>query len=114
MGNIGIALSASDPAGANMLNIFRELGFSETEDEGVLNMGDKYLLVVDAENVVQHRPIETGALVDGLRVITSGITADDWVVVNGLVRARPGAKVVPQREGESPSPTAPATPVAGS
>ena len=55
MGNIGIALSASDPAGANMLNIFRELGFSETEDNSVLSMGDKYLLVVEPLIVPEER-----------------------------------------------------------
>lgn len=55
MGNTGIALSASDPAGVNMLNIFRELGFSETEDETVLSMGDKYLLVVEPLIVPEER-----------------------------------------------------------
>jgi multidrug efflux pump subunit AcrA (membrane-fusion protein) len=71
----------------------------------------KFLLVVDDENVVQHRPVETGALVEGLRVIESGIDANEWVVVNGLLRARPGSKVAPQREGEPPA--ADAAPVAG-
>jgi hypothetical protein len=37
LGNVGITLSASDPAGANMLKIFMEMGFSETEDESVLS-----------------------------------------------------------------------------
>ena len=55
MGNIGIALSASDPAGANMLNIFKEMGFSETEDERVLSMGDKVLLVVEPLIVPKER-----------------------------------------------------------
>ena len=71
----------------------------------------KFLLVLDDENVVQHRPVETGALVEGLRVIESGIDAQEWVVVNGLLRARPGSKVAPQREGEAPA--AAAAPVAG-
>ncbi|MDP6047999.1 MAG: D-aminoacyl-tRNA deacylase [Candidatus Bathyarchaeota archaeon] len=55
MGNIGIALSPSDPAGANMLNIFRELGFSETEDASVLSMGDTYMLVVEPLIVPEER-----------------------------------------------------------
>jgi len=88
--------------------------------EGVLRVTDRaigsgqggsFLLVVDDEDVVQHRPVETGALVDGLRVIESGIDASEWVVVNGLLRARPGSKVAPQREGEPPA--ADAAPVAG-
>jgi hypothetical protein len=36
-------------------------------------------------------------VVDGLRVITAGLNADDTVVVNGLMRVRPGAKVTPQQ-----------------
>ena len=88
--------------------------------EGALLVADRaigsdqsgnFLLVLDDEDVVQHRPVETGALVDGLRVIESGIDAKDWVVVNGLLRARPGSKVAPQREGEPPA--ADAAPVAG-
>jgi RND family efflux transporter MFP subunit len=70
-----------------------------------------FLLVVDDENVVQHRTVETGALVDGLRVIESGIDSKEWIVVDGLLRARPGSKVAPQREGEPPA--AAAAPVAG-
>ena len=96
--------------------LFVRLRIPLREREGALLVADraigsdqsgKFLLVVDEENVVQHRPVETGALVDGLRVIESGIEASDWVVVNGLLRARPGAKVAPQREGETPEPAAP-------
>ena len=36
---------------------------------------------------------------DNLRVIKEGLTADDRVIVNGLMRARPGAKVAPQEQG---------------
>jgi RND family efflux transporter MFP subunit len=74
------------------------------------DQGGKYLLIVDDEDVVHHRPVEIGALVDGLRVIESGVESNEWVVVDGLLRARPGAKVAPQREGEPAAPTA--TPVA--
>jgi len=76
------------------------------------DQGGKYLLIVDDQDVVQHRSVEVGALVDGMRVIESGIQADAWVVVNGLLRARPGSKVVPEREGEPPA--AAASPAAGS
>ena len=40
--------------------------------------------------------------VDGLRVIKDGIAADDRVIVNGLMRARPGQKVTPQEQGAPP------------
>jgi multidrug efflux system membrane fusion protein len=52
-----------------------------------------YLLVVNADDVVEQRTVETGALVDGLRVITGGLKKTDWVVVEGLQRATPGTKV---------------------
>ena len=56
----------------------------------------KFVLVVDAENVVRPKYVTLGPVVDGLRVV-SGLGPEDNVVVNGLMRARPGAKVAPQR-----------------
>jgi RND family efflux transporter MFP subunit len=57
----------------------------------------KFVLVVDAENVARPKYVTLGPVVDGLRVITQGLTSDDNVIVNGLMRARPGAKVTPQQ-----------------
>jgi RND family efflux transporter MFP subunit len=57
----------------------------------------RYVLVVDAENVAQYRPVELGAKVDGMRVIEKGLDAADWVITEGLLRARPGAVVEPER-----------------
>jgi multidrug efflux system membrane fusion protein len=42
-----------------------------------------------------------GPLMDGLRVITQGLQAEDWVVVNGIQRVRPDMKVDPQKETSS-------------
>jgi hypothetical protein len=42
---------------------------------------------------VQYRPVETGRLAEGLRVVTDGLTAGDVVIVNGLQRVRPGVTV---------------------
>src|SRR5215467_1477287 len=53
----------------------------------------KYLLVVDAENVVRQKYVTLGQTQGDLRVIKDGIAAEDHVVVNGLMRARPGQKV---------------------
>ena len=41
--------------------------------------------------------VEVGALADRLRRITRGLDREQWVVVNGLQRARPGTAVAPQR-----------------
>lgn len=63
----------------------------------------KYLLTVGTDNVVRRRDVTLGALHDGLRVIESGIGAEDWIVVNGLQRARPGRAVSPHfADGAAP------------
>ncbi|MDH3912125.1 MAG: efflux RND transporter periplasmic adaptor subunit [Rhodospirillales bacterium] len=58
-----------------------------------------YLLVVNQENIVEKHNVELGRLVDGLRVIESGLRPEDQVVVNGIQRARPGGKVDPEQTG---------------
>jgi RND family efflux transporter MFP subunit len=63
----------------------------------------KFVLVVGPDNVVSQKYVTLGDLVDDLRVIKSGLEADDRVIVNGLMRARPGGKVTPQQQGASPS-----------
>jgi len=60
------------------------------------NQQGRYLLVVDAKNVVEQRQVEVGELVDGaLRIIKSGLKLDERVVVGGAMRALPGNTVVP-------------------
>ena len=56
----------------------------------------KFVLVVDAENIARPKYVTLGPVVEDLRVITSGLDADDRVIVNGLMRARPGVKVAPR------------------
>lgn len=66
-------------------------------DEAVsVDQGGRYVLVVDAQQVAQHRRVKIGALVDGMRVVQE-VTPEEWVVVNGLQRARPGSKVKPRQ-----------------
>ena len=50
----------------------------------------KFVLVVDAENTARSKYVTLGQLVGNLRVIKDGLSADDRVVVNGLMRARAG------------------------
>ena len=56
----------------------------------------KFVYVLSKDDVVNPKYVTLGAVVDGLRVITSGLDANDTVVVNGLMRVRPGAKVSPE------------------
>jgi len=58
----------------------------------------KYLLVVGPDNVARQKYVTLGDVVDGLRVIKTGIAADDRVIVNGLMQARAGGKVTPQEQ----------------
>ena len=61
------------------------------------DLGRRFVFVVDEQGVVQYRAIETGTLVEGLRVVTSGLAAGDVVIVNGVQRVRPGATVAETR-----------------
>jgi RND family efflux transporter MFP subunit len=56
----------------------------------------RYLLVVGPDNIVEQRKVEIGPKSADLRVIDSGLTAEDRVVTRGRVRAIPGQKVIPQ------------------
>lgn len=56
----------------------------------------KFVMVVGADNKAQYREVTLGASVNGLRVIKSGLVANERIVVNGLQRIRPGALVAPQ------------------
>jgi RND family efflux transporter MFP subunit len=56
----------------------------------------RYVLVVNGDNVVEQRKVQAGPAEGNLRVIESGLKADDRVVIAGLLRAIPGQKVDPQ------------------
>jgi RND family efflux transporter MFP subunit len=62
-----------------------------------------YVLTVDDKNIVKYTPVKLGITIDGLRVVEEGVSADDWIVVNGVQRARPDAPVTPVREEEGPA-----------
>lgn len=63
----------------------------------------KFVYVVGPDGTVAQKYLTLGQLVDrSLRVVKSGLSADDSIVVNGLMRVRPGAKVTPQEQGAAP------------
>jgi len=53
----------------------------------------KFVLVLKSDNTVDYRPVTVGRVVDGLRTIESGLKPGERVVINGLMRVRPGMKV---------------------
>jgi RND family efflux transporter MFP subunit len=66
-------------------------------DEAIgVDQAEKYVYVVEQDNKVRRQSVVTGPIAKGLRVIRSGISAEDQVIVSGLQRARPGISVAPQ------------------
>jgi multidrug efflux system membrane fusion protein len=53
------------------------------------------VFVVTPEQTIAYRGVALGPIVDGLRVVRTGLNPGDRVVVNGLQRVRPGVKVAP-------------------
>ncbi|THC42838.1 efflux RND transporter periplasmic adaptor subunit [Massilia sp. Mn16-1_5] len=72
----------------------------------------KFVFVVGLDGKAEYRPVTLGPVVDGLRVVRSGVKAGEKIVVNGLQRVRPGAPVAPQivpMDGSAPLALAAAT-----
>ncbi len=57
-----------------------------------------YVLVVNAQNVVERRSVKTGPLEASQRVIEEGLAGNERIVVSALLKARPGSPVSPQLE----------------
>jgi membrane fusion protein, multidrug efflux system len=71
-------------------------GILITDRAVVSDQGRKFVLVVDANNVAQPRPVDLGPVFEGLRIVRKGLQGDENVIINGIVNARPGSKVTPQ------------------
>ncbi len=57
----------------------------------------KLVWVMNRENKVEPRPVETGPLVEGLRVVRDGLTPNDLVVIDGLAHLQPGVAIAPKK-----------------
>jgi membrane fusion protein, multidrug efflux system len=66
------------------------------------DLSKKFVYVVGPNHEIEYRTVTLGPLVDGLRVVRTGLTAGESIVVNGLQRVRPGAQVTPVVEGSDP------------
>ena len=53
----------------------------------------KFVYVVNAEKKVEFRPVTIGPIIDGLRVVKTGLKAGEPIIVEGLLRVRPGVVV---------------------
>lgn len=73
-------------------------------DEAVAANQDKRVVyVLGPDDTIQQKDVKLGPKVDGYRVIREGLKGDETVVVNGLSRVRPGAKVAPETVSLPPS-----------
>jgi multidrug efflux system membrane fusion protein len=63
----------------------------------------KIVFVVKDDNTVEAKPVVLGPLDEGLRVVREGIKPEDHVIVDGLQRARVGAKVTPHEAKPAPA-----------
>jgi len=96
-----------NPAGDLTPGLFVRLRLPGTSQyEGLLiqdravgtDLDKRFVFVVGADRTIEYRPVTLGPLVDGLRVVRSGLRAGEQIVVNGLQRVRPGVTVDPVME----------------
>ena len=64
---------------------------------------ERYVYVIDKDGKVESRTVELGRLIDGMRLITSGLDGEEWIIVDGLLRVQPGDKVETKKE-DMPTP----------
>jgi RND family efflux transporter MFP subunit len=72
------------------------------------DQGGRYVLALNADNVVEQRRVKLGQIFGQLRVVESGLKADERVVVSGIMDAVPGQKVDPQLQSPKSAAIAPA------
>jgi len=62
------------------------------------DQAQKYVLTLTPTNTVAYQSVELGPVVEGKRIVRSGLEPGQQIVVNGLQRVRPGMPVTPQEE----------------
>jgi RND family efflux transporter MFP subunit len=60
------------------------------------DQGQRFVYILNSDDEVEYRRIKAGRLHEGLRVVESGLTTENRVIVKGLQRVRPGLKVTPK------------------
>jgi multidrug efflux system membrane fusion protein len=104
-GTVRVRAVFDNPDGSLMPGQFAQLrmGHPHTSQALLINeravgtdQSKKFVMVVGADNKAAYREVSLGASVNGLRIVTSGLKADERIVVNGLQRIRPGSLVAPQ------------------
>ncbi|MFT5719975.1 MAG: multidrug efflux system membrane fusion protein [Motiliproteus sp.] len=60
------------------------------------DLNNKFVLVVNAENTLEYRAVTLGETLNGLRIVTRGLSPTDVIVVKGLQRVRPSMQIKPK------------------
>lgn len=68
------------------------------------DQGQKFVFTVNKKQEAELRPLELGPIFEGLRVVRKGLSKNDLVVIAGLQRIRPGAKVTPEKSSITATP----------
>ncbi len=64
------------------------------QDQAVgTDLDKRFVYVIGPDKAIAYRGVTLGPVVDGLRVVRNGLQPDEVVLINGLQRVRPGAKV---------------------
>lgn len=66
------------------------------------DQGGRYLFIANKDDVVEQRKVELGQQVGDLRVIEKGITADDRILISGVMTVVPGQKIEPEMKTLNP------------
>lgn len=103
-GTIRLRASFDNPNGLLLPGLFTRLRLSSSSSyQGILiddkaigtDLSNKYVLVVNEQNQLEYRSVQLGEKIHGLRIITSGLTQGEQIVVNGLQRVRPNMPISP-------------------
>lgn len=104
-GTVHLRAVFANPTGDLMPGQFVRLKMGRAKPESVLLVDERavgsdqdkrYVMVVGADDRAAFRLVTLGRSVDGLRVVTEGLSAGERVIVNGLQRVRPGSPVAAQ------------------
>ncbi len=91
----------ADPAGTAEAVVVPDAAIGTDQDR-------KFVYVVGSDRKATYRPVKTAQVVDGQRVVLEGLKAGEQVIVNGLMRVRPGQPVTATPEGAAPAAPTPA------
>jgi RND family efflux transporter MFP subunit len=111
-GSILMRVLLPNPDGALLPGLFARVRVPTTAQHPTMlvnqraigtDQSQKFVYVVGDKKVAERRTVTLGPVVDGKRVVRSGLEAGEHVIVNGLQRVRPGSPVTPELEKPEPA-----------